>query len=225
MRRAARPRAGHERPPLRPRLVDASRARRGGPLEAQRGIALAESCGDGSSCGRTSPHSASSSSRRRHCGCRSDPETAGGSLASSGWREPNIYGELPMRSRRSSSWAARGGSQAAGRTPGPREPNREPWGEAGAGRCEELILTAEETSRPRSQPTRSLAVHERLLAVRPRTHTARTGHRGRRGHSAGRHARRSSARSRSSRARSDPVGRQGSSRARAGRRRAPSQAT
>ena len=86
-------------------------------------------------------------------------------LASSGWREPSVSGELPNAIE---ALVELGELAEARRLladlAGPRSAGSEsPWGEASAGRCEGLILAAEgDLAAALAAYERALVVHERL---------------------------------------------------------------
>jgi DNA-binding CsgD family transcriptional regulator len=85
-------------------------------------------------------------------------------LASLGWREPSIYGELPNAIEALVELAEL--EEARRLLAGLRDRLsriESPWGEASAGRCEGLVLAAEgDLAAASSVLERALAVHERL---------------------------------------------------------------
>jgi DNA-binding CsgD family transcriptional regulator len=134
-------------------------------VTAQRGIALAESCGDQvflrqnlTALGflELSVGDAAAADRILR------PLVA--RLAASGWREPNIYGELPNAIE---ALVELGELVEARRLLADLQDRvsriESPWGEATAGRCEGLILAAEgNLEAALAAYARALAVHERL---------------------------------------------------------------
>ena len=134
-------------------------------VAAQRGIALSESCGDEvflqqnlTALGflELSVGDAAAADRILR------PLVA--RLAASGWREPNIYGELPNAIE---ALVELGELVEARRLLADLQDRvsriESPWGEASAGRCEGLILAAEgELVAALAAYARALAVHERL---------------------------------------------------------------
>ena len=131
---------------------------------AERGIALSESCGDEAfrlqnlsvlgflelSVG----DAAAADTILRPLAAR---------LASSGWREPSIFGELPNAIE---ALVELGDLEEARRLVADLQERvsriESPWGEASAGRCEGLILTAERDFEA------AIAAHERALVVHER---------------------------------------------------------
>jgi DNA-binding CsgD family transcriptional regulator len=132
---------------------------------AARGIALAERCGD-------------EVFRLQHLAALGFLELSVGDaaaadgilrplaarLAASGWREPSIYGELPNAIE---ALVELGELAEARRLLAELQDRvgriESPWGEAGAGRCEGLILAAEgDLEGALAALERALAVHERL---------------------------------------------------------------
>ena len=132
---------------------------------AQRGIALSESCGD-------------EAFRLQHLAVLGFLELSVGDaaaadrilrplaarLASSGWREPSIFGELPNAIE---ALAELGELAEARRLLADLQDRlsriESPWGEASAGRCEGLILAAEgDLEGALAAYARALRVHERL---------------------------------------------------------------
>lgn len=147
-------------------LVDAHLGRVGEAREAAgRGIELSERCGD-------------EVFRLQHLSVLGflelsvgDPEAAdkilrplAARLASSGWREPSIYGELPNAIEALVELAE---LEEARRLLAELKDRlrriESPWGEASAGRCEGLILAAEgDPAAAVKALERALTVHERL---------------------------------------------------------------
>jgi DNA-binding CsgD family transcriptional regulator len=147
-------------------LVDAHLGRvREAREGAERGIALSESCGD-------------EVFRYQHLSVLGFLELSAGDpgaadrilrplaarLASSGWREPSLYGELPNAIE---ALVELGELAEARRLLAELQERLEriesPWGEASAGRCEGLVLAAEgDLATAVSVLERALAVHERL---------------------------------------------------------------
>jgi DNA-binding CsgD family transcriptional regulator len=147
-------------------LVDASFGRVDeARVAAQRGIALSESCGDEvflrqnlTALGflELSVGDAAAADRILR------PLVA--RLAASGWREPNIYGELPNAIEALVELGELAEAQRLLSDLQERLSRIEsPWGEASAGRCEGLILAAAgELEAALAAYARSLRVHERL---------------------------------------------------------------
>ena len=147
-------------------LVDACLGRVEEAREAaQRGIELSESCGD-------------EVFRLQHLAVLGFLELSVGDaaaadrilrplaarLASSGWREPSIYGELPNAIE---ALVELGEFAEARRLLADLQDRvsriESPWGEASAGRCEGLILAAEgDLEAALAAYARALRVHERL---------------------------------------------------------------
>ena len=132
---------------------------------AERGVALSESCGD-------------EVFRLQHLSVlgflelsTGDPQAADSilrplakRLASSGWREPSIYGELPNAIEALVELAELGEARRLLAELQDRLSRVEsPWGEASAGRCEGLILAADgDLGAALSALERALTVHEQL---------------------------------------------------------------
>ena len=132
---------------------------------AERGVALSESCGD-------------EVFRLQHLSVlgflelsTGDPRAADSilrplaeRLASSGWREPSIYGELPNAIEALVELAELGEARRLLAELQDRLSRVEsPWGEASAGRCEGLILAADgDLGAAVSALERALTVHEQL---------------------------------------------------------------
>jgi DNA-binding CsgD family transcriptional regulator len=132
---------------------------------AERGVALSESCGD-------------EVFRLQHLSVlgflelsTGDPQAADSILrplakriASSGWREPSIYGELPNAIEALVELAELGEARRLLAELQDRLSRVEsPWGEASAGRCEGLILAADgDLGAAFSALERALTVHEEL---------------------------------------------------------------
>ena len=132
---------------------------------AERGVALSESCGD-------------EVFRLQHLSVlgflelsTGDPQAADSilrplakRLASSGWREPSIYGELPNAIEALVELAELGEARRLLAELQDRLSRVEsPWGEASAGRCEGLILAADgDLGAAVSALERALTVHEQL---------------------------------------------------------------
>ena len=132
---------------------------------ATRGIALSERCGD-------------EVFRLQHLSVLGflelsvgDPEAAdrilrplAARLASAGWREPSIYGELPNAIEALVELGELGGgAQAPGRFAGPRQPDREPLGRGQRRPLRRADPGRRWRPRPRARRLeRALTVHDRL---------------------------------------------------------------
>ena len=132
---------------------------------AERGVALSESCGDEVFLLQ---HLSVLGFLELSTG---DPQAADSilrplakRLASSGWREPSIYGELPNAIEALVELAELGEARRLLAELQDRLSRVEsPWGEASAGRCEGLILAADgDLGAAFSALERALTVHEQL---------------------------------------------------------------
>jgi DNA-binding CsgD family transcriptional regulator len=147
-------------------LVDAHLGRvREARVAAERGTALSESCGD--EVFRLQ-HLAVLGFLELSIGDAAAADTIlrplAARLASSGWREPSIYGELPNGIEALVELAELCEARRLLADLQDRVSRIEsPWGEASAGRCEGLILAAEgDLAAALASLERALTVHERL---------------------------------------------------------------